>query len=341
MSASGTPSDKSCKGRRNYVHVSYLFDQPLVHERPLALVDDRKPLKIGNPRLSTKRARGTDAKEVARCSRQKPYTSTSSHTQHDESTGFRIAPAEKMNKTITFPNAPEQSRIISTDERESSCERRMIQRVTLKVSTEVYPPLIARFNDPIRSRKATSRTPDEQRHRPCCLSDPRLTASYLDTASVAVSPKRIIRHAAMMPALPFPALQWRDTTLSSSMSSQALALSQKFTTDSKGGQVWSVKGNLPYPQRLVGTRGHSRQQLIGENTLVWLSCNRNVSVWSAARRLDATCFPTGCDMSRYCCTSYALVSYSGTRSSVRYLPVWRVTSYAGLSSTSYLVQQYQ
>lgn len=34
-----------------------------------------------------------------------------------------------------------------------------------------------------------------------------LTSSYFDTASRAVFPKRTSRHAAIIPALPFPALQ--------------------------------------------------------------------------------------------------------------------------------------
>lgn len=42
-------------------------------------------------------------------------------------------------------------------------------------------------------------------HRRCLSGG--LTASYFDTASLAVSPNRISRHAAMIPALPFPALQ--------------------------------------------------------------------------------------------------------------------------------------
>lgn len=48
----------------------------------------------------------------------------------------------------------------------------------------------------------------------------------------------------MIPALPFPALQCKETTLSSCASSQALAFSQKSTTDSSGGHVSSVKGYL-------------------------------------------------------------------------------------------------
>lgn len=76
------------------------------------------------------------------------------------------------------------------------------------------------------------------------LNPPLLTASKLSTAVCAVSPIRTMRHAAIIPALPFPALQCKETTLSSCASSQAFAFSQKSTTDSRGGQVSSVKGYL-------------------------------------------------------------------------------------------------
>lgn len=40
------------------------------------------------------------------------------------------------------------------------------------------------------------------------------------------------------------------------MSSQAFAFSQKFTTDDKGGQVWSVKG---YLRRIIDRMGDERR----------------------------------------------------------------------------------
>lgn len=82
-----------------------------------------------------------------------------------------------------------------------------------------------------------------------------LTASYLVTASSAVSPIRTMRHAAIIPALPFPALQWSETTFSGLSSSHAFAFSQNSTTDSSGGQVSSVNGYLKLLYRCIGAVG--------------------------------------------------------------------------------------
>lgn len=53
-----------------------------------------------------------------------------------------------------------------------------------------------------------------------------------------------MRHAAMSPALPLPALQCSDTTFILSASNHAFAFSQKSITDSNGGHTSSVKGYL-------------------------------------------------------------------------------------------------